>query len=82
MNTPTFTLRAKRIVSVSVDDGYVLAAFEPGPLTVKEFETLDGKLAIIDLEDETGMWGNGRTFEVADVTVSEDMQAMTLRLLS
>lgn len=81
MNTPTLTLRATRIVSTEVEGGYIVVAFKPGPISIKDFEKAEGSLAIVDLADETGEWSNGRTFEIHEVTVSEDQRTMTVRLM-
>lgn len=80
MNTPTLTVKATRIVSTQVDDGYIIVAFLPAKSTLKAFKDVEGSLAIIDLDDELGLWSNGRTFEIVDVNTSEDQRAMSIRV--
>ena len=78
MDTPTLKLQAQRITSTSIGGGYVLAAFRPFKPTLKAFKDVEGTLAIIDLSDETGDFSNGRTFEIVEVTISDDERAMTV----
>jgi hypothetical protein len=82
MNTPTLTIKAKRITSTILGENIVISAFMPSRSTIAALRTAAGTLVQIDLDDETGLWSNGRTFEVEEVTVSEDDRAVVAVLVS
>ncbi len=82
MSTPTLTLKATRVTSTILGEHAVLSAFRPTKATLKAFVATEGSLVQVDLDDETGLWSNGRSYEVVEVTVSEDEKAMVVVLSS
>jgi hypothetical protein len=76
------TIKAQRIASTDVGDGrYVITAFLPDKATIKAFtqELVDTE-AEIELDDETGWWGNHLLFTVDDITLSEDDRVLVLQV--
>ena len=81
MNTKTLTLKATRVTSTALGRAAVLSAFRPSAATIKAFSDAEGAFVQIELDDETGLWSNGRTYEVTEVTISDDGKAMVVVLL-
>lgn len=82
MNTPLLTIKAKRITSTILGDHVVISAFMPSKETITELRKIEGSVAQFDLDDETGLWSNGRSYAVSEVTVSEDGRAVVVVLES
>lgn len=81
MNT-NLTIKATRAVSTETSDGYTIVAFRPSLPTVKTFSNDDlvGTVAIIELDDETGLFSNHRLFEIDDVTISDDQRVLVVKI--
>lgn len=84
MNTPTLTLKAKRIVSVMDGDHengmrIHIALFRPSVASIKAVAKMENEPEIfIELDDETGQWANDRKVAITEFVVSEDGKAARL----
>ena len=82
----TITLKAQRIISNVMYDEVngetiILALFRPTRETIRTLNASEDELELlVELDDETGLWGNDKVVSISKLTVSEDGKAASVLL--